>query len=143
MYWLLSACIATLLVVSIGRRWFLVVIVQGNSMAPVYNDGDMLLAVRRPKSHSWRPGDILVFTRTDLLEILPEDPKYLVKRVIAVPGDSVAGLPFLADSANQGLMPEGRLLLQGTGAAQTSSSYYAIYTDAVLGSVVCRLRRAG
>ncbi|MGH3190547.1 MAG: S26 family signal peptidase [Streptosporangiaceae bacterium] len=139
--WLLSACIAALLVISIGRKWFLIVIVQGHSMSPIYADGNILLAVRRSRPHAWRPGDVLVFARTGHLEVTPEDPKYLVKRVIAVPGDSVTDLPTIPDTSNHGLMPEGHILLQGTGITQTAPFYYFVPVEAVVGKVICRLHQ--
>jgi hypothetical protein len=141
--WPLNACFLAVLAVVVIRRQLLVVVVHGNSMTPMYADGDTLLAVRQLRSHIWCAGDVLVFGRTGQLEGLPGDPEYLVKQIFAVPGDPVPHLVkrAVADSTNYGLIPEGSLVLKGTNRFQPVPSFYFVSVDDVLGTVVCRLRR--
>lgn len=131
-------------VVAVIRRRFLLVTVRGSSMAPVYDDGDTLLAVRPRRSHAWLVGDDLVFVRTGEQIGARGDPPYLVKRVCAVAGDPMPrpsdGLP--ADWAGCDVVPSGWLILSGMISASPKSHFYHVPADAIVGQVVRRLRPA-
>lgn len=132
------AVVIAVVVIAVLRRRLLVVAVHGDSMAPVYTDGDTLLAVRPSESHRWRVGEDLVFARTGQQVVVPGDPPYLVKRVRAVPGGLVSGDTTDADG---GPIPQGWLLLSGTNSSRSAPAFYSVPINAVIGKVVCRLRR--
>jgi len=101
------------------RRKLLLVTVRGSSMEPAYSDGDTLVAVRVPASYAWRTGEDLVFARPEP-SLVPGDPAYLVKRLVAVGPD--------------------RLVLEGLNGA----SRYEVAVTRVSGRVVAvRSRAAG
>jgi signal peptidase I len=134
--WPLIACLLALPVIAVIRGRFLVVAVRGSSMAPIYHDGDTLLAVRLSRSHAWRAGEDLVFARTG--QPIPGDPSYLVKRICAVSGDPVPDQAedLMANRASCGRIPSGWLLLQG----MKSGYFYSVPVDAVVGKIVGRVR---
>ena len=146
-YWALIACAVVAPAIAVIRRRFLLVTVRGSSMAPVYEDGDTLLAVRLPRFHDWHIGEDLVFARTGQQIAARGDPPYLVKRVCAVAGDPVPrqldGLPAdsVPDWAGRGVVPSGWLLLRGMSSATTPSHFYQVPADAIAGKVVRRLRQ--
>ena len=78
--------VAAIVVASVRRRW-LVVTVEGNSMAPTLQHGQRLVAARMTRSMAPCPGQIVVFEvertfgRGDLV--------HRVKRVAAIAGDPV------------------------------------------------------
>lgn len=141
-HWSAGAGVLAVSLVALIRRRLLLVAVHGVSMAPIYQDGDTLLAVRLSRSHPWRVGDDLVFDRIDQPTV-PGDPPYLVKRVCAVPGDPIPHQAegFAADLNGSGLMPLGTLLLAGMNSS-LPPFFYSVLEEAVIGKVVCRLRKA-
>ena len=74
LYTLLVAAAVTVLIATL---WLPVLRIYGSSMSPTMQDGDILLTV---KTASFRRGDIIAFYYNN---------KILVKRVIAMEGDSV------------------------------------------------------
>lgn len=84
--WLLvTLALALLLVVLLWAQWtlFAVIHVAGDSMAPTLHDDDRVLMTRGYSSPA--AGDIVGFTLVS--QSGREDP--LIKRVVAVPGDTV------------------------------------------------------
>lgn len=129
--WPLGAGMLAVSIVALIRWRLLLVAVRGFSMEPVYRDGDTLLAVRLSGSHPWRVGEYLVFDRAGQPAV-PGDPPCLVKRVCAVPGGPIPD--------GSGVMPPGRLLLAGVNDS-LPPFFYSVPVDAVVGKIVCRLRR--
>ncbi|MCA2228789.1 GNAT family N-acetyltransferase [Nonomuraea aurantiaca] len=78
----------TCALVPVLRRGLLVTRVRGGSMLPTYQDGDMLLAVRRGWHRRLRAGDVVV-CRLPAGRSLPAggDDPLLVKRIAGVAGD--------------------------------------------------------
>lgn len=64
--------------VLIAMLWLPVLQIEGNSMAPVLQEGDLVLSVKG--RNGVRRGDVIAFYYED---------KVLVKRVIGVPGDEI------------------------------------------------------
>lgn len=100
-----AVAVLVMAVVRVMRRRLLVVAVRGGSMAPVYLDGDRLLAVRVSGAHRWRVGEDLVFARNEEQVVPPGDPPFLVKRVCAVPGDLVPSDLVPSDLLPSDLVP--------------------------------------
>ena len=67
--------------VLVAYLWFPVMSVNGTSMEPVFNDGDVILAIRDVRSV--KRGDIIAFYYND---------RVLLKRVIALPGETVTDI---------------------------------------------------
>ena len=82
--WLISIGLAVLLFLVVRSFLFRVAHVTGKSMEPTLNHGDMVVLNRFSYLFSSpRVGDIVAFP-------YPEDPsEFYIKRVIAVPGDTV------------------------------------------------------
>ncbi len=135
-YWLAAAVLVALAAIAVLRTRLLLVKVHGSSMAPGYEDGDLLLARRVSPSHAWRAGEDLVFARTGDVVVPPGDPACLVKRVCAVPGDAVPERPGEMVSSDW-------LILRGTnGSGARAPFYYSVPVSAVLGKVITTLRRS-
>jgi signal peptidase I len=136
-------------VLAIARRRLVIVQVTGPSMLPVYRSGDRVL-IRRVASSKLRRGQVVVFQpalggrwRTGPLSA-PEDSKWLIKRVAALPGDPVPPAVTHAVNAPEGaLVPEGRLVVIGDGPMSADSRNWGyLPADRVLGVVVRRLSPA-
>jgi signal peptidase I len=98
------------------RRALLVTTVDGSSMEPTFRSGDRLLVrrTRRP-----RVGQVVVFRYPDFLKAkAPPDQRsclYLIKRVVAVPGDRLPpgwGWPDLRNISGQ-RVPRGSYVVLG------------------------------
>ena len=74
---IIIGCVACVLVMKV----FHMVVVTGHSMQPTYNDGDILLCTKGYDEDSLGRGDIIVFRY---------GYKPCVKRIIGLPGDTVA-----------------------------------------------------
>lgn len=134
-YLLVATAAVTLTAIVTLRTRCLLVTVHGASMAPVYEEGDLLLARRVPRSRNWRAGEDLVFARSSAVLLPPGDPDCLVKRVRARPGDP------LPERTREVVSP-GWLVLQGLNdGGAPSPFYYSVPVSSVLGKVVTRLRR--
>jgi signal peptidase I len=84
----------------------MITVVNGASMAPTYADGQRLLVRRGQRFHRH---DVVVFSATEWK--IESDSEALVKRVIAVPGDTV---PVDMETAvTDKLVPAGMFLVQG------------------------------
>ncbi|NUT53328.1 MAG: S26 family signal peptidase [Saccharothrix sp.] len=150
----LSACLlaaVTVAVALLGRR-LVAVTVRGVSMEPTYRDGDRVLVRRRCVP---RVGQVVVVERPMHRGEWPAPPvaghvggvaasrvEWLIKRVVAVPGDPVPRdvVPALAD-VPEDRVPVGRLVLLGDnrGASFDSAEVGYFPTDRVLGTVRRRL----
>jgi signal peptidase I len=85
-----------------ARRRYLLVTVVGRSMAPAYHDGQRLL-VRRGR---YAVGDVVMFRAPGPVQF---SVPWLVKRVAALPGDSIP--PDIATACGPGTVPPGRLVV--------------------------------
>jgi signal peptidase I len=117
------------------RRRLLLVTVEGTSMTPTYSPGDRLL-VRRVAFAALRRGDAVVLRPPGAVP--PGDPRYLVKRAAALPGDPVpAGVP-----ADGPVVPAGRLAVLGDNAPGSADSRAMglLPAGSVVGVVVRRMK---
>jgi signal peptidase I len=132
----LAAAVGGLMLVL--RRRFVVVGVEGRSMAPALLPGDRVL-VRRVGVARVAPGQIVVVAMT--ADRAPDDPPWLIKRVVAVPGDPVPvdRVPRLAP----GRVPDHRLVLLSDNPDAAYDSRRVGYFDAedLLGVMVRRVGR--
>ncbi|WP_206061248.1 signal peptidase I [Nonomuraea basaltis] len=100
----LLAVAGLLLVLVVLRRRLAVVVVSGLSMEPTFHAGDRLL-VRRMRLARISVGDVVVFETPDWLGIgepPPPERRWMVKRVVALPGDPVP-------ESVQAVVPERRV----------------------------------
>lgn len=117
--------------------------VHGDSMRPSIADGDVLLATRSPRRGPLRVGDVVVFPRPEGLVACPDDPPYLVKRVLAGPRDVIPGgrVRLWDGSVLEGFVPSDQLLLEGTNVKGYMEAKYLAPPAAVVGRVLLRLVR--
>jgi signal peptidase I len=88
------------------RRMLMITVVNGASMTPTYADGQRLLVRRGQRFHR---RDVVVFSAAEW-EIKSDSPT-LVKRVIALPGDTVPVDMKMA--VTDQFVPAGMFLVQG------------------------------
>lgn len=89
------------------RRTRVVVTVRGVSMQPTYHAGDRVLVRRRPLT-AVHPGQVVVLRAEDME--VSTDQRWIIKRVVAVPGDPILSGQFpIVDR----VVPAGSLLLVG------------------------------
>ncbi|GAA0320752.1 S26 family signal peptidase [Actinoallomurus spadix] len=139
------AVVAAVLAIRLG---LLVTTVDGTSMEPALRPGDRVL-VRRTRRV--RPGVLVVFEYPDLPsgKVPPpgRDRQYLIKRVVAVPGDRLPAA--WADPDVQGIagavVPPGSLVVLGDNrAASWDSRHYGFLPRArVVGVAVRRFGSEG
>jgi signal peptidase I len=118
-------------------RWLLVT-VEGVSMAPTYLPGDRLLVRRTTLAGVHRGAAVLLTTPG---ADAPGNPPFMVKRAVALPGDPVpAGIPV-----SETVVPPGQLVVLGDNAAHSadSRSYGFQPADTVVGVVRARSRSRG
>ena len=130
--------IATALVMV--RSLMAVVVVEGLSMIPACAPGDRAL-VRRRGGRRLLVGDVIVFREPGLDGSWAPAPgvrdgQWVIKRVVAVPGDAVPALVRPAVAAP--MVPAGSLVVLGDNmrASRDSRSWGLIPDEAVLGRVV-------
>lgn len=125
------------------NRSLVAVEVIGQSMVPTFDHGDRVL-VRRASPRLLRVGDVVVLGRPDtddlpdLQELLGSLPPWVVKRVVALPGDPVPdGVPAEGD----GTVPPGRLVVLGDNTESSTDSrvWGPVPSDRLLGIVRRRL----
>ncbi|MEV4132167.1 S26 family signal peptidase [Dactylosporangium sp. NPDC049742] len=122
------------------RRRFLAVTVTGVSMEPTLRPGDRVL-VRRVPLHRVRRGQLVVIRPPAGLPHPQDSPPWMVKRAVALPGDTVPiEVPALDDGS--GVVPPGRFVVLGDNAGRSYDSRRAgcFRSDALLGVVVRTLR---
>ena len=124
----------TLLIV---RRVFVLVAVAGDSMAPTYGDGDLLLGVR---TRAGRVGRAVVFRPPYAVED-GSGPALRVKRLAAVAGDAVP--PWVRGAIPGSTVPAGRIVVRGDNErSEDSRNYGYLLEDSVVAVVVGRVRAA-
>ncbi|NUW32370.1 hypothetical protein HTZ77_13150 [Nonomuraea sp. SMC257] len=144
------ACVVVALAVVWVRRRYVVVTVQGESMLPTYRPGERLV-VRRTPARSLRDGQVVVLAGLGHRpgpDGRPEEgaelsPRWIVKRVAAVPGDPIPRdtVPALRTAPGT-RVPDGHLVVLGDNPDRSHDSRHAGYmtTDRLLGVV---LRKVG
>lgn len=111
------------------RRRLLLVTVDGHSMAPAYQPGDRLLALRR--TGRLRTGDVVIFTWP------PAGVGLLVKRVAALPGDPVPAVLRAAGApAAPQPVPPGYVVVLGDGPGSVDSREWGLLPLARIDGVV-------
>ena len=146
---MLGALAAGIVVLAAGtvvvlRLRYVAVRVVGDSMEPTLRPGERVL-VRRTPLHRVHSGQLVVLAPPPDPLAAPEDPPWLVKRAVALPGDPVpATVPGWAHPAD-GRVPPGQFVVLGDNAARSYDSRVAglFPADALLGVVVRVLRRDG
>ncbi|WP_214324387.1 S26 family signal peptidase [Nonomuraea sediminis] len=128
---LIALALTAVLVVGWLRRRYLVVTVDGESMLPTYRPGERVL-VRRTPPDSLHTGQVVVlsgFTRPGELPV--PGPRWIIKRVAAVPGDPIPRetVPALR-SAPGTRVPAGRLVVLGDNPDRSHDSRHAGYLTA-------------
>ena len=115
----------------VRRRW-MIVVVDGTSMAPTLAPGARLV-VRRTAATTIRVGDVVVAEAP-----LPGPQSLIVKRVIAVPGDPVPSATVPALASPGATVPAGRYLLLGDNPADSRDSrvFGYLHAERVRGVVV-------
>lgn len=97
--------------------------IPSESMDPTLTEGDRVLVNKLSyRLHDVNRGDVVVFTRPDALPGGPNDPKDLIKRVVALPGETVE----VRDNAvyvdgkqlEEPYLPEGTVTTPGTTLSQ-------------------------
>jgi signal peptidase I len=120
------------------RRRYVAVRVIGNSMEPTLRPGQQVL-VRRTGAAGLRRGDLVVLPFPPDLPQRDDNPPWLIKRVIALPGDPVPfdRVPGLRRSGDR-FVPPQRLVLLGDNPAGSLDSRRVGYfrADRLLGVVV-------
>jgi signal peptidase I len=139
----LGGVILSAVLAGLARATLIVVRIDGDSMAPRYRSGDAVLTVQRRIARTIRRGDVVV---CQLPAWRPGPGGYLgyiVKRVTAVEGDSVARSGPAGTLRTQVVEP-GRIYIQGDGQhSYDSRAFGTIPLDYVLGRVVLRLTPPG
>lgn len=117
------------------RRRLLVVRVRGDSMLPTYRHDDVLLAVRR-RFDRIRVGDVVVFDSPPPTPGHPtHGPEWMVKRVVAVPGEPV---PEPVPAAHR-VVPPRALVVYGDNGGYDSRSFGLLDASRLLAVVHRRL----
>ena len=140
----LAAGPAAALAVTLIRRRYLVITVEGTSMTPTLVEGDRVL-VRRARSAQVAAGELVVATsptggRWDGMRL----PEWLIKRAAAVQGEPVPrlGAPAL-HSLSGDTVPVGCVVLVGDNPEESLDSRACGYfrDEQIVGVVVRRLPR--
>jgi len=138
MIWLAGGIVlaASAAAIAFLKRRYVAVQVRGTSMTPALRDGDRVL-VRRCRLDRVGPGDVVVVA---MPSPSPDgDPPWLVKRVVAVPGDPVPHARFPNLPVIDRVVPPGRLvLLSDDPAAGYDSRRVGYFAGETLLGVVVR-----
>lgn len=118
------------------RRTLMISVVNGASMAPTYADGQRLL-VRR--GQRFRRHDVVVFSFAEWE--ITSNTATMVKRVIAVPGDTVPAVMRMA--VTDEFVPAGMFLVQGDNPDSLDSRRHGYARVSSVHGVVLRPLTAG
>ncbi|WP_203589802.1 S26 family signal peptidase [Streptomyces sp. SID13031] len=133
--WRLGTVVALAAVVLAVRRRYVSVRVVGTSMSPTLQAGERIL-VRRAGPDQLQRGQIIVVAHPSAI---PGDPEWLVKRLVALPGDPVPRdeVAALRDAPDD-VVPAGRLVLLGDNPTASFDSRTTGYfqTHSLLGIAV-------
>jgi signal peptidase I len=146
---------AVALAVTLLRRRFLLVVVNGTSMEPTYEDRDRLLARRRP-GPTIPVGSVVVLTGQESGHYAPvkvgdrtmvlRTSRYLVKRLAARPGDPVPPecVTVIGDDG-PAVVPPGKVVVFGDNRTSSLDSRVFGFLDEeqILGTVIRRLGAGG
>ncbi len=146
-----SAALAVGLLLAVAvlvlRSRLVIVTVRGRSMEPTYTSGQRLLVLRR-RLAAVRRGQVVVIA-TPASWSGPDDGAtgaggtWLVKRVAAVPGDSLGGHGPLPGTDGAAVVPAGHLLLLGDNPERSHDSrHVGFFPAGQLLGVVARPIRA-
>ncbi|MGW6501981.1 S26 family signal peptidase [Nonomuraea angiospora] len=132
---LLAGALAAAAGALVARRRYVVVTVEGTSMAPTLHDGDRVL-VRRRRIGQVARGAVVVLEP-------PSDPRagldgtrWNIKRAVALPGDPVP--PDVVDAAER--VPAGALVVYGDNPHSVDSRQRGFFpADRLLGVALRRL----
>lgn len=133
---MLGAFIVTAaLAVRSARTRLALVRVTGASMVPTFADGDRLLVRRAARP---RCGDVVVFRNPIAPPAGEPDPPWLVKRVVAVPGDRIPDeVRSAVRVAGEAVVPPGRFVVRGDAERSQDSRHFGyVHSGAVLGIVL-------
>lgn len=153
---LLVAAVAAVLGSAVTVWWLrarvVVVRVEGGSMEPALHTDDRVV-VRRHRPDRLRSGQIVVLERPDLQDrwvwsgtrLSVRRHRWIVKRLVAMPGDPVAASIVRYGSVSPGPVPPGFCLVLGDNAdASTDSREFGpVPLDRVLGVAVRRFGHGG
>ncbi|MFE3204719.1 signal peptidase I [Embleya sp. NPDC059237] len=130
----LAAVILVLAGVRVLRSRLALVRVTGTSMAPTFADGERLLVDR---AGAVRRGDVIVFRNPTAALGAGRDPRRLIKRVAALPGDPVpAEVRDAVRAANDAVVPAGSLVVRGDAPRSHDSRHFGyVPASTVLGVV--------
>jgi signal peptidase I len=128
--WLLAVLAAAVAGAVLARRWLEIVVVEGESMAPTFVDGDRLLM-----SRPWRAirrGDVVSFIRT--VGIDGGQPLW-IKRVHGLPGDVV-----LTAHGQREPVPAEHVHVRGDGTTSSDSRHFGpVHKRDLRGMLLARL----
>ncbi|MEV7006955.1 signal peptidase I [Streptosporangium sp. NPDC051022] len=134
-----AVALALLSALAVLRRRFVAVTVSGRSMEPTLRHGDRVL-VRRAGIAAVRAGELAVMAAPAGM-----GRDWMVKRVVAVPGDPVPHdeIPALARTRDR-LVPDGRLVVVGDNLPLSldSRGFGYVHARQLLGVVVRHLPRS-
>nr|WP_323373518.1 signal peptidase I [Plantactinospora alkalitolerans] len=136
----MGIAVAVAVAVLLLRRTFVVVTVSGESMLPTLRPGDRVL-VRRVPLRRVRRGQLVVIESPARGLPMPENPPWLVKRAVALPGEPVPSeMPALPET-DDGRVPADRFVILGDNILRSFDSRRAGYfsADTLLGVVVRRM----
>ncbi len=120
----------------VARRTLLVVRVDGESMAPAYQSGDRVLAVRRSPGRLIRCGEVVVLRPPGGA---PKAAALFIKRVVAVAGDP---MPPVNEPITASTVPPGHVFVRGDDPRSYDSRQFGpLPLDHVVGHVVAALSR--
>ncbi|MEV4114613.1 S26 family signal peptidase [Nonomuraea sp. NPDC049695] len=139
---LLAGVLVTATAALVARRRYVVVTVNGTSMAPTLSDGDRVL-VRRRRLDQVSKGDVVVLEPPldPAGKILPGPPgtdgrHWNIKRAVALPGDPVP--PEVDGSVDR--VPAGSLVVYGDNPHSVDSRQRGFFAgDRLLGVALRRL----
>ncbi|GAA2312237.1 S26 family signal peptidase [Nonomuraea roseoviolacea subsp. roseoviolacea] len=140
----LAAAVALAAVAVVWARLrYVVVRVNGDSMAPTYRSGDLVL-VRRARPGTVRRGQVVVFaeeTPPEIAALLPGGRSWAIKRAAAVPGDPVPAAERAVAHGDAARVPAACVFVLGDNAEHSfDSRHFGFLPEGrVLGVVVRRI----